>query len=86
MKIELEGISHRVPVTKDFIKVDPDKCNQCAVCARACAVRAISLNPYPVFSSRCMGCCACFNLCPTEAITTSLAGGRGRYRGPALSA
>ncbi len=65
-------------------KVDRNKCNQCAICARACAVRAISLNPYPVFSRRCMGCCACFNLCPTGAITTSLAGSRGRYKGPAL--
>ncbi len=65
-------------------KVDRNKCNQCAACARACAVRAISLNPYPVFSNRCMGCCACFNLCPTEAISPTLAGGRGRYRGPAL--
>ncbi len=65
-------------------KVDRKKCNQCAICARACAVRAISLKPYPVFSKRCMGCFACFNLCPTDAITTTLAGGRGRYRGPAL--
>ncbi len=65
-------------------KVDRSLCNQCAACARACAVRAISLKPYPVFSNRCMGCCACYNLCPTGAITTSLSGGRGRYRGPAL--
>ena len=65
-------------------KVDRDKCNQCAACARACAVRAISLKPYPVFSNRCMGCFACFNLCPTDAITTTVTGGRGRYRGPAL--
>ena len=64
-------------------KVDRKKCNQCAICARACAVRA-SLKPYAVFSKRCMGCFACFNLCPTDAITTTLAGGRGRYRGPAL--
>ena len=66
-------------------KVDRNKCNQCATCARACAVRAISLKPYPVFSNRCMGCSACYNLCPTDAITTSLSGGRGRYRGPALT-
>ena len=66
-------------------KVDRNKCSQCAICARACAVRAISLNPYPVFSKRCMGCCACYNLCPTDAITTSLSGGRGRYRGPAVA-
>jgi ferredoxin len=67
-------------------KVDRKRCIQCAACAVGCAARAISLEPYPVFSKRCIGCWACYNQCPTEAITTSVTGGRGRYKGPALTA
>jgi len=66
-------------------RVDRAKCVQCATYALACAARAISLRPYPVFSNRCMGCWSCYNNCPTEAITTSVTGGRGRYKGPALT-
>jgi flavodoxin/ferredoxin len=66
-------------------KVDTKRCIQCATCAIGCAARAISLQPYPVFSKRCIGCWACYNTCPTEAITTTVTGGRGRYKGPALN-
>lgn len=65
-------------------KVDRSRCTQCAACAIGCVSRAISLRPYPVFSKRCIGCWACYNTCPTEAITTTVTGGRGRYKGPAL--
>mgnify|MGYP005836933915 CR=1 FL=1 len=65
-------------------RVDRKKCTQCATCALGCMVRAISLRPYPVFSKRCIGCWACYNNCPNEAITTTVTGGRGRYKGPAL--
>ena len=65
-------------------KVDRKRCIQCAACAMGCAARAISLQPYPVFSKRCIGCWACYNNCPTEAITTTVTSGRGRYKGPAL--
>jgi ferredoxin len=65
-------------------RVDRKRCTQCATCATGCAARAISLRPYPIFSKHCMGCWACYNNCPTEAITTTVTGGRGRYKGPAL--
>jgi ferredoxin len=65
-------------------RVDQQKCTQCATCALSCAARAISLQPYPVFSNRCLGCWSCYNNCPTEAITTTVTGSRGRYKGPAL--
>ncbi len=65
--------------------VNKKKCNQCASCALSCAARAISLQPYPVFSNRCVGCWACYNLCPAEAITTVVTGSRGRYKGPAVT-
>jgi len=65
-------------------RVDRKRCIQCAACAMGCAAKAISLQPYPVFSNRCIGCWACYNNCPTEAITTTVTSGRGRYKGPAL--
>jgi len=65
-------------------RVDKGTCVMCATCALSCAARAISLRPYPVFSKRCIGCWACYNNCPTGAITTTVTGGRGRYKGPAL--
>ena len=37
----------------------------------------------PVFSDACMGCYACVNLCPTQALYTFVANGRPPYRGPA---
>ena len=66
--------------------VDTGKCKQCGSCAAACAAHAISLDPYPTFSSRCMGCWACYNVCPEEAITTLVTGSRGHYKGPELRA
>lgn len=66
-------------------RVDRGKCIQCATCALSCAARAISLRPYPLFSKRCVGCWSCYNNCPTEAITTTVTGGRGRYKGPVLN-
>ena len=66
-------------------RVERGRCTQCATCALSCAARAISLQPYPVFSKRCIGCWACYNNCPTEAITTTVTGRRGRYPGPALN-
>jgi ferredoxin len=66
-------------------RVDRKRCIQCATCATGCVARAISLRPYPVFSKRCIGCWACYNTCPTGAITTTVTGKRGRYKGPALT-
>jgi len=65
--------------------VDKGKCTQCATCALSCVARAITLQPYPVFSNHCIGCWACYNLCPNDAITTIVSGGRGRYKGPAIT-
>jgi len=39
----------------------------------------------PKFADTCMACYACYNLCPEDAIITSLCRGRPRYRGPKLS-
>ncbi len=64
-------------------KVNRKKCVQCAKCAQTCVMRAISLQPFPVFSKRCVGCWACYNVCPAGAIQTLLTMNRGVYRGPA---
>jgi ferredoxin len=58
--------------------VDRQKCTQCGRCRDCCAVRAISLDPYPSFNEKCTGCWGCYNICPEGAISTSV-GTRGRY-------
>ncbi len=39
----------------------------------------------PVFSEACMGCYACVNLCPEQALYTLASNGRPLYRGPAAT-
>ncbi|MBF0120163.1 MAG: EFR1 family ferrodoxin [Desulfobacterales bacterium] len=65
--------------------LDKNKCVQCAKCAAHCSSKAISLDPFPVFSNRCSGCWSCYNICPTGAISTLLTGRRGVYNGPVKS-
>lgn len=59
-------------------KVDQSRCTRCGLCEKYCGSRAISLDPWPVFSDACCGCWGCYSICPEEAITTFL-GTRGRY-------
>ena len=44
MKIELEGLTKRVPGTGDFITIDYAKCNNCERCLIICIIEAIWLN------------------------------------------
>lgn len=51
--------------------VDADACTECGICRDRCPYGAITLDPKPVFDqSRCYGCWACYNHCPTQAIYT----------------
>jgi len=59
-------------------KVIESRCTRCGMCQKYCASHAISLNPYPQFSSACTGCWGCYNICPEGAIST-FTGTRGRY-------
>jgi len=60
------------------MKVSESRCTRCGICQKYCASNAISLNPYPQFSSACTGCWGCYNICPESAIST-FTGTRGRY-------
>ncbi len=52
-------------------RVDESKCKKCAICKNACPVKAISMDPYPVFDrERCIKCFCCHELCPDGAIYT----------------
>ncbi len=73
MKIELEGISHRVPVTKDFIKVDPEKCTGCSRCLIICVVNLWKMKDgiaYIVdnYKEKCLECASCYQVCSSGAI------------------
>ena len=59
--------------------IDEKKCTQCGCCGTYCAVKAITLNPYPTFDEKCTGCWGCFNVCPEGAINT-IVGLKARYR------
>jgi Pyruvate/2-oxoacid:ferredoxin oxidoreductase delta subunit/flavodoxin len=63
-------------------KIAADKCTQCGLCRDWCAAGAISLDPRPVFSSRCIGCWGCYNICPEGALQTFIPHS-GRYHAQA---
>jgi ferredoxin len=45
-----------------------ERCTQCALCEQECPAGAITLTPYPEFSSDCFDCFNCVRLCPEGAI------------------
>ena len=73
MKIELEGITHRVPVTKDFIKVDESKCTGCGRCLVICVVNLWKMEDGIAsirdnYKEKCLECASCYQVCSTGAI------------------
>ncbi len=63
--------------------VDAALCTECGVCASGCPYGAIELDPKPVFDqTRCYGCWACYNHCPTQAIRTKKHRAVGQYAQP----
>jgi len=75
------GRANKAPYLRSIMgtkKVIESRCTRCGICQKYCASHAISLNPYPQFSSACTGCWGCYNICPEAAIST-FTGTRGRY-------
>ena len=50
---------------------DPEKCNGCGMCSKACCYKAISMEDRkPVWNtSKCEGCGLCVSVCPRGALT-----------------
>jgi ferredoxin/flavodoxin len=51
--------------------VDAEACTQCGICVETCPVGAVRLAGLPSFDDTCIGCWACFNNCPEQAILSS---------------
>ncbi len=72
-----------VPFTRDEVEASPGVViEERERYERNLAEETLTL---PKFADTCMACYACYNLCPEDAIITSLCRGRPRYRGPKLS-
>ena len=55
-------------------------CNGCGICSKVCPVSNITLNPMPVFHSKCESCLACVHNCPQVAINMSGEKNSTRFR------
>jgi uncharacterized protein (DUF362 family)/Pyruvate/2-oxoacid:ferredoxin oxidoreductase delta subunit len=63
----LSSLYFRLQLSKPALITD--KCIKCGICAKVCPVKAIVLNPYPVFDySTCIRCYCCHENCPHSAI------------------
>ena len=83
MKIDLEGLSKRIPGTGDFISLDPTKCNNCERCLVICIMNLWRKKEGKIYivddyQSKCLECAACFQVCDAGAISFNYpAGGTG---------
>ncbi len=63
--------------------VDAALCTRCGICAKVCPYDAVTMPDLPAFDqSKCYGCWACYNRCPTKAIYTRNYRGIGHYPEP----
>ena len=64
-----------------------DNCKSCGMCQKVCPVNNIKLeNGKPVWLHKCENCLACFNLCPQEAIETTIVSKNYHYKYPGIKA
>ena len=73
MKIELEGLTKRVPGTGDFITIDYAKCNKCECCLIICVMNLWRKEEGKIYivddyQSKCLECAACYQICDAGAI------------------
>lgn len=63
----LQLSDNRLNLAKDFSV--SEECNGCAICEKVCPACNIEMNSgKPVWNAECEDCCACIQLCSTEAI------------------
>ena len=83
MKIELEGLSKRIPGTGNFISLDITKCNNCERCLVICIMNLWRKKEGKIYivdeyQSKCLECAACFQVCDAGAISFNYpSGGTG---------
>ena len=51
------------------IMIEPDKCNECSLCARNCKAACIDIKEHKVDASRCVTCMNCIDKCSHGAIS-----------------
>ncbi len=73
MKIDVKGLSKRVPGTGDFIKVDQEKCNGCSRCIVVCVMNLWLMREGVAqladdYQEKCLECAACYSVCEPDAI------------------
>lgn len=66
-----------------YIRVDMEKCIFCGKCEQRCPTGRMKTSNFPRPRGDCVGCYACVNVCPVDAVDTWLTHGAPRYRGPA---
>ncbi len=49
--------------------IEPDKCNECSLCARNCKAACIDIKEHKVDASRCVTCMNCIDKCSHGAIS-----------------
>ncbi len=72
------------------LEINNEKCTRCGLCVTNCAWGALSQEEgqdgklgFPILNKKaCGGCCACVNLCPTEAIGNKKLADKIRYHEP----
>lgn len=60
------------------VRINPERCNQCGACARACPLDAAKHRVAgKILAADCYSCARCLNVCPHEAITYGFSLSRG---------
>ena len=66
----ISWIAERVSLAR--VRIDPERCNQCGACSRACPLDAAKDRVAGrLLAADCYSCARCLNVCPQDAITYS---------------
>ena len=66
-------LSKHVPITKEFISIDQNKCNKCGLCILVCIVNLWGKIDDKItisddYKEKCLECAACYQVCEPNAI------------------